>query len=78
MSADRDAVALGARDRAAHRDRIPGVETTGHVRRGDDGHELVVGSAPPGPEALSQVGVEVHGGHDGPSHCSARASALAV
>ena len=42
-----------------HRHRIAAVEAAGDVRRGDEGHDLLVGAHHPVPEALAHVAVEV-------------------
>ena len=59
MGADRDPAFYCQPHRAVHDDRIAGVETAGHVRRGDDLEDLLVAPEVVIAEAFAHVTVEV-------------------
>ncbi len=60
MGADRHAVLRAELHRIHHHDRVAGVEAAGHVGRGHDLQHLGVVAHHPRPEALAQVGVDIH------------------
>jgi hypothetical protein len=59
MCAEADAGSQCLLDRAAHHQRIAGMETTGDVGRADDVQQFVIAAHFPGPEAFTQIGVEI-------------------
>ncbi len=65
LRADAHAALGGQSAHAQQAGRVAGMETTGHVGAGDDAEHGVVIAEPPDAEALTQVGVEVDGGHGG-------------
>jgi len=59
VGAQRDPRLDRARHRKVHHHRVARVEAAGHVCRGDEPQQLLVGPHRPGAEGLAQVGVDV-------------------